>query len=67
MIRPVFYIISALLIGVHSASAEVSSLRQTVETLSSYGSRLSGYPGAEAAADYVENRLRSMGIESVIR
>jgi len=67
MIRPVFYIISALLIGVHSASAEVSSLRQTVETLSSYGSRLSGYPGAEAAADYVENRLRSVGIESVIR
>ena len=38
-------------------------LRKTVEFMSSLGSRVSGYPGAERAASYVENALRSMAVE----
>ena len=45
--------------------ADEAGLRQTVEYMASLGSRLSGYPGGERAADYVEDRLRALDIEVV--
>ncbi|MEE3258528.1 MAG: FtsX-like permease family protein [Candidatus Latescibacterota bacterium] len=64
---PIFYILILFALNADPTLTEASGLRETVELLSSFGSRLSGYPGAEAAADYVENRLRDMGLESVTR
>ena len=65
MKSPIFYILILFALNADPTLTEASGLRETVELLSSFGSRLSGYPGAEAAADYVENRLRDMGLESI--
>jgi len=42
-----------------------SRLRRSVEKLSSYESRLTGSAGAHAAADWIENELRGLGIDQV--
>ncbi len=39
------------------------SLRQTIETLSSFGSRATGSPGYEKAADFIEQELQTLGLE----
>ena len=42
-------------------------LAEHVDVLAGMGSRMSGYPGAEAAADYLEEQLRGFGIEEIYR
>ncbi|MBM3277691.1 MAG: ABC transporter permease [Candidatus Handelsmanbacteria bacterium] len=44
-----------------------AGVRPTVEYLASLGSRLSGYPGAEKAAGWLEEELRRAGVEEVQR
>ena len=50
--------------SVDALAAESTSLRQTVEQLSSFESRLAGYPGSAAAADYIERHLLGLGLET---
>ncbi len=45
--------------------ADESGLRQTVEYMASLGSRLSGYPGGQKAAQFVEDNLRALGLNVV--
>ena len=40
---------------------------QHVRTLAEVGSRVTGYPGAQAAADYVEKQLEEYGVEEIYR
>ena len=47
--------------------ADGDGLRQTVEYMASLGSRMSGYPGGQLAADYVEQELRALGFARVER
>ena len=47
-----------------SVADDVASLRSTIEYLSSSGSRLAGYPGSAQAADYVERRFQSLGLQT---
>ncbi len=42
-------------------------LRADIGELAAYQSRLPGYPGARAAANWLEGRLRAMGVDSVYR
>ncbi len=44
---------------------ELGEVRNTVEYMASLGSRLTGYPGAEKAAQYVEDALSDLGVEVV--
>ena len=60
-------LILLLLVAADCGLVHGSGLRETVSYLSSLGSRMSGYPGAEAAADYVETRLRDIGIADLTR
>ncbi|HSV72908.1 MAG TPA: FtsX-like permease family protein [Chthonomonadales bacterium] len=48
-------------------AAEVSpeNISETIRTLSSFGSRIAGYPGDAKAAAYVERRFREIGLEQV--
>ena len=55
----------ALLAG--AARGEEGGVQSTVEFLSSLGSRVSGYPGAEEAASFVEQQLRRAGVQEVKR
>jgi len=41
------------------------AIRRTVEQLAAPGSRLAGYPGCDAAADYIEQQFLDMGLERV--
>ena len=53
-----------------SAQAEstlVDRLDNSIYELSSHASRLTGYPGAEAAADWIEGQLLGMGIGEIHR
>jgi hypothetical protein len=50
-----------------AGTVDASSLNNTVRTLSSNPSRIAGYPGAEAAADYVERRFREIGVTNLRR
>jgi hypothetical protein len=40
-------------------------IRQTVYQLSSYPSRVAGYPGSEAAAKWIEEQFRQIGLQRV--
>ncbi|HEV2474074.1 MAG TPA: M28 family peptidase, partial [Chthonomonadales bacterium] len=42
-----------------------SNLSTTVNTLSSFGSRVAGYPGDKAAADYVLRQFQNLGLQNV--
>lgn len=44
-----------------------AALNETVRTLSSFPSRVAGYPGADAAADYIEKKFREIGLSNVRR
>ncbi|WP_459946436.1 FtsX-like permease family protein [Desulfocastanea catecholica] len=39
------------------------ALRETIETLSSYGSRVTGSPGYEKAAAFIEEKLQGLGLD----
>ncbi len=62
-----YYIICALVLTANSGWAREDGVRETVAYLSSLGSRVSGYPGAAKAADYVEQRLHEIGFAEVVR
>src|SRR5690348_5140706 len=49
-----------------AASIDPVNLDRTIRTLSTaYPSRVVGYPGADAAANYVESAFKSAGLENV--
>lgn len=48
-----------------AASIDPARLSNDVRALSSYPSRLVGYPGCAQAADYVERQFRSIGLDNV--
>jgi len=60
MIRVFKHIVLVLILGVLPCWSQQGDLRQTVEFMASLGSRVSGYPGADRAASYVETAMRSM-------
>jgi len=48
-----------------AASVDEARLRHTIEVLSSLGSRVTGYPGARKAADFIASAFRDLGLEEV--
>ena len=46
-------------------AGQISSqeIAKTIETLSSFGSRVTGYPGCDRTAEYVEQAFRDAGLE----
>ncbi len=46
------------------SSIDENALRQTIETLSSYGSRTTGSKGYEASGEYIQKQLQSLGLET---
>jgi len=46
-------------------SVDDARLRATIEELSSLGSRVTGYPGARRAADWIAAAFREIGLENV--
>ncbi|MCX5642622.1 MAG: M28 family peptidase [Candidatus Omnitrophica bacterium] len=50
-----------------SSGAAQSSVSEDVAYFSSLSSRVPGYPGNKAAADYIEARFRSLGLQQIKR
>jgi len=48
-----------------AALVDVDGMAGTIRTLAGYGSRVTGYPGCEKAAAFVETRFRELGLEDV--
>lgn len=48
-----------------TACVDYDELRHTINYLASLGSRVTGYPGCEAAAKFVEQKFRELGLEDV--
>lgn len=46
-------------------SIDVSRVESSVKTLSSYPSRMVGYPGCDAAANYIEKQFKDIGLQDV--
>ena len=44
---------------------DLERLRRTIAILSSYSSRVSGYPGADSAATWIEDQFHRVGLQSV--
>jgi hypothetical protein len=42
-------------------------LAETVRWMAAQGSRVAGYPGADRAADYIEQQFRTLGLQNVRR
>ncbi|MBW1634914.1 MAG: peptide ABC transporter permease [Deltaproteobacteria bacterium] len=67
-VRTILIIILAVILlpfqAAGTAQPNDTSIRQTIETLSSFGSRSTGSPGYEKAAEYVEQQLRNMGLQT---
>ena len=61
-----FLLAFALLISPLAAYAE-EGLRRTVEALSATESRMTGYPGTEAARDWLVAELADMGVDEIYR
>ncbi|MGB3209675.1 MAG: FtsX-like permease family protein [Desulforhopalus sp.] len=68
MIRASFFLSFILFFVVHFTSPAHAEkavaedpLRTTIETLSNFGSRVTGSPGYEKAVSYVENKLQTLG------
>jgi hypothetical protein len=64
--------ILAIVIGICAIATSVQAderleadLRETVTDLSAMGSRVTGYPGADQAADYLKERLRDLGVTDI--
>ena len=47
------------------SGVDLERLRGAIATLSSYSSRVTGYPGADSAAAWIEDRFRRIGLQSV--
>lgn len=47
------------------AFVDSSRIRRTIADLAGFGSRMAGYPGATAAAEYLADRFRAIGLEEV--
>ena len=62
-----YYIVCVLALTANGGWAREGGVRETVAYLSALGSRVSGYPGAAAAADWVERRMRASGLADVVR
>ncbi len=60
---PVMQLFSPAHTGMAAAAVEEPSLRETIESLSSFDSRTTGSPGYEQAAAFIEKRLKSIGLE----
>ena len=56
-----------LLLAVLAAGAEEARLRRTVETLSAPDSRMTGYPGAAVAREWLVAELESLGVAEFYR
>lgn len=53
-----------LFIPMHGQTAvDPRSLRETIETLSSFGSRSTGSPGYEKTAAFIEHKLQALGLD----
>ena len=50
----------------YSRTVNANNLRASVKTLSSFGSRIAGYPGDRKAGDYVEQQFRALGLTNVL-
>ena len=50
-----------------AAAADVERIRATVEYMASVGSRISGHPGSDRAADYVAEAFATAGIREIVR
>ena len=64
------FLYSALAVALFVSGSEAvmdARLRETVEFMASHGSRVAGYPGCDAAADFIEREFRSIGLDSVSR
>jgi hypothetical protein len=48
-----------------AASTSVDEVREEIETFAGFGSRVTGYPGADAAHDYIRDRFRRLGLRDV--
>jgi hypothetical protein len=48
-------------------SPSSGQVRETIEFMSSFDSRVAGYPGCAAAADFIEDRFRELGLGNVQR
>ena len=48
-----------------SSAVKPENLAATINTLVGYGSRVSGYPGDRAAADYVLSQFRALGLDNI--
>jgi hypothetical protein len=64
------YILALISLASETALAQAtesleSELRETVTDLAGFGSRVTGYAGANQAADYLKGRLQDLGIEEV--
>jgi hypothetical protein len=44
---------------------DLSAIKKHIEFLSSLGSRVTGYPGEKAAADYVEGKFKEIGLQTI--
>lgn len=44
---------------------KTANLANTINTLAAKGSRMAGYPGCEAAGDYVYNQFKKLGLQDV--
>ncbi len=51
--------------GVFLPEVSVDRIRSTVARLSSVGSRVTGYPGAKASADFLESEFLRLGMQDV--
>jgi hypothetical protein len=50
-----------------AAEVSVANLRRHIETLSSFGSRVTGYPGCKRAEEYVYNYLKGLGVAKLTK
>ena len=66
MIRVLFFLSLCTFVTIAEAASGMG-LRQTVAELTSHQSRISGYPGAAATADYIEERWRALGLTDLAR
>ena len=65
MYHTLFHILIVFAMVAGTASADdrtASALRETIVDLASFESRVTGYPGADRAADYIKTRLRDLGV-----
>ena len=59
--------VSTLLISGAYATSVEDRIAETIDFMASQGSRVAGYPGCDAAADFIEREFHSIGLDSVKR